>query len=191
MYAYGDGFQYFRPWLIEDENEVTKIVAVHDDCILVTFGDNSLAVLSLPELNVMDLKERTWLGPQVGDIVAMHVDEPGEKGYVYVGTSEGLLLVMECLTPSGTLRLCDYSINCSDAGLGSRMAISAIHMCPKDEKYLAIAYDGATPDEGSIVIFDLVKHKPHRVYETAGITSIAWVHNGEHLYAGIDVPEGL
>lgn len=35
-----------------------------------------------------------------------------------------------------------------------------------------------------MVIFDLVKHKPYRVYETGAVTSLAWVHSGEALYAG-------
>lgn len=139
IYTYGDGFQYCRQWLQSDENEVTSIISVNNDKILVGFGDNSLAVLALPTLNVVDLVECTWLNSsRSGDIVTIYTDEPSERGFVYIGTSEGLLIVTECAAASGSVRVCDYSVNWNEAGLKSKMAISCIQMCPKDERYLTL-----------------------------------------------------
>lgn len=52
------------------------------------------------------------------------------------------------------------------------------------EKFLAIAYDGEDATHGRVIIFDLVKRKPHRVYETSAVTSLCWNHMGDMLYAG-------
>lgn len=55
----------------------------------------------------------------------------------------------------------------------------------QDERYLALGYDGASDEEGCVVIFDLVKHKPHRSYQTqAAITTMAWHHTGEQIFVG-------
>ena len=182
--CYGDGFQYFRHWFQNHENEVTSINSVGPDRILVGFGDNSLVVLSLPSLSIVDLVECTWISKQAGDIVTVHVDTPGGTGFVYIGTTEGLLLVLESGQETGAVRVCEYSVNWSEAGLRTKMAISCLQICPKDERYIAIGFDGASEEEGSVVIFDMAKRKPHRVYETGAITSLAWTHTGEALYAG-------
>ena len=110
---------------------MTSICAIGQDKILVGFGDNSLVVLAIPTLNIVDLVECSWISKQAGDIVTVYVDEPGEKGYIYIGTTEGLLLVLEALEHSGCIRVCDYSVNWNEAGLARKMAISCIQMCPK------------------------------------------------------------
>lgn len=182
--CYGDGFQYIRHWFQDHENEVTSIHSIGPDRILVGFGDNSLVVLSLPSLSVVDLVECTWISKQAGDVVTVHVDNPGEKGFIYIGTTEGLLLVLESNASTGAVRACEYSVNWSEAGLRAKMVISCLQICPKDERYMAIGFDGPSESEGAVVIFDLVKRKPHRVYETGAVTSLAWAHPGEALYAG-------
>jgi hypothetical protein len=163
---------------------VTSIQSAGSDRILVGFGDNSLVVLSLPALSIVDLVECTWISKQAGDIVTVHVDTPGEKGFIYIGTTEGLLLVLESGEDTGAVRVCEYSVNWSEAGLRSKMSISSLQICPKDERYIAIGFDGASESEGAVVIFDMVKRKPHRVYETGAVTTLAWTHTGEALYAG-------
>lgn len=163
---------------------MTFITSAGNDKVLIVFGDNSLVILSLPTLSIIDLVECSWISKQAGDIVTVHVDVPSEKGFIYIGTTEGLLLVLECIENTGAIRVCDYSVNWSEAGLKSKMAISSLQICPKDEKYIAIGYDGADSDHGVIVIFDLVKKKSFRLYEVEAITSLSWVHTGEVLYAG-------
>ena len=34
------------------------------------------------------------------------------------------------------------------------------------------------------MVYDLVKRKAHRVYDTAAVTSLAWIHSGDYVYAG-------
>lgn len=120
-----------RPWLIEDQNNVISIVSISKDKILVAFGDNSIAILALPSLNVVDLLPATWMGRFVGDIVTVHCDEPGERGFVYIGTSEGAVVLLECSLGEGLCRVCEYSITWKDAGLSTGMAVSSVQMCPK------------------------------------------------------------
>ena len=131
IYTYGDGFQYCRQWLQEDENEVTSICSVANDKILVGFCNNSFVVLAIPSLNIVDLVECSWLSKQAGDVLTVYVDEPGEKGFVYIGTTEGLLIVIESLEQTGSIRVSDYSVNWNEAGLSKKMAVSCIQMCPK------------------------------------------------------------
>jgi hypothetical protein len=91
VYACGDGFQYLRPWLTSDENQVTAIVSPSVNTILCVFADNSLVVLDLPTLNVLDLLPGSqWLptNKAAGEITFVHVDEPAEKNFVFVGTSK-------------------------------------------------------------------------------------------------------
>lgn len=95
------------------------------------FGDNSLAVFSLPSLNIIELVSRSsWLSRHAGDVLTIFVDEPAENGFVYVGTTAGLLLVLEC-TAAGPLRVCDYAFTWSDAGLTKCMALASIQTSPK------------------------------------------------------------
>ena len=49
---------------------------------------------------------------------------------------------------------------------------------------MAIGYDGASTSDGAIVIFDLTKRKPYKSYNTSAITTLAWQHSGEVIYAG-------
>lgn len=117
-----------RPWLTQDANSVISIVSVGKDKLLVAFSDNSLAVLAVPTLDVIDLLEGAWIGEQNGQITGMHVDEPGGNNFAYIGTSAGVIFVLE-LVP--VIRLCQYSITWGDSGLTKSMAISDMQICPK------------------------------------------------------------
>jgi WD40 repeat protein len=183
IYVYGDGFQYMRPWLTNEPNEVVSIVALHPNRIIVAFGDNSLVVMELPTLEVIDLLPPSWLSShRCGDITAIHCDAPSEKNFVYVGTSEGYLTVLDVM--ESAVRICDFELNLTDFGLqGQSLSISDIESCPKDERYLAVGFDGV--DNGAIVVYDLVKHKILKQFQTHGISALQWHQAGEVLFAGI------
>eukprot|EP01031_Cornospumella_fuschlensis_P038189 gene38189-46401_t len=68
IYVFGDGFQYVRPWLTNDPNEVVSLVAIYPNKLLAAFVDNSIVVMELPSLSIVDLFQPNWLGPRLGDI---------------------------------------------------------------------------------------------------------------------------
>lgn len=183
VYVYGDGFQFVRPWLTEDPIEVISILPLYPNRIIVAFGNNSLVLMELPSLEVIDLLNSDWLSPKYGDLTALHCDTPSEKNFVYVGTSQGVLIVIDILETS--IRICDYQLKLSDFGLSDQsLSISDIQSCPKDEKFIAVGFDGDFVESGHIVIFDLVKRKVHRQFSTSAVSSMVWHHQGEILYAG-------
>ncbi len=183
IYVFGDGFQFMRPWLTNDPNEVTTIISLHHNKILVSFGDNSIVAMELPSLDIIDLLEPAWVDSnRNGDISVIHVDVPGEKNFAYIGTTEGAVLVLDVMEAS--IRICDFKLTCHDLGLAQSMAVSDIQSCPKDDRYLAIGYGGAAASMGAIVLFDLLKNKVHRTFKTAAITAMDWTCSGETLYAG-------
>lgn len=129
MYSCGDGFQFFRPWLTSDANEVVSITAASRDSILVTFGDNSMAILELPSLTVVDLLEGNWLdSSSAGNVTFVHVDEPGEKSFAYVGTTLGNVFILEV---RDSFRICDLVLTPADFGIAQPMAVAEIQLCPK------------------------------------------------------------
>eukprot|EP01038_Epipyxis_sp_PR26KG_P005985 gene5985-8242_t len=186
VFVYGDGFQFVRPWLTDDPNPVVSILPLHPDRILVVFGNNSVVVMSLPSLEIIDLLEPTWMGGgsnnRNGDITAVHVDFPSEKNYAYFGTSEGMMFVLDIQFSS--IRVVDYNLSLSDVSITESMSLTAIQISPKDEKYIALGFEGSNNKSGAIVIFDLQKRKVYRSYKTNAISSIYWHHLGEILYAG-------
>lgn len=179
---YGDGFQFMRPWLAEEPIEVVSIVALHPNKILVVFGDNSIVVMELPSLEVIDLLPPAWLPSKLGDITSIHADLPCEKNFVYIGTSEGSLQVLDVM--ESAIRVCDFTLHRNELGISGSFSISDIQSCPKDERYLAIALDGASVDSGYVIIFDFVKSKVHKSFKTKAIASLSWHHLGEVLFAG-------
>lgn len=181
IYAYGDGFQYMRPWLSNETNAVTHIVSLHPNRILVGFSDNNIAVLDLPSLNLLHELGSSWI--KGSDITAIYTDEAGERNFVFVGTSDGLITVLDT-SDLTSIRVCNYSISWKMMSLPKSMAVSDIQLCPKDERYLAVGLEGPLSNIGALVIFDLVKQKPLKVFETAAIASICWQHHGDVLFAG-------
>ncbi len=143
-----------RPWLTEEANEVVSIVALHPNRILVAFGDNSLVVMELPTLEVIDLlRSSSWMNPKWGDITAIHCDMPNEKNFIYVGTSEGYLTVLDVM--ESAVRVCDFELTTSDFSLqGQSFSISDIQSCPKDERFLVIGFDGGNANCGAVVVYD-------------------------------------
>lgn len=183
IYVFGDGFQYMRPWLTSDPIEVVSLVAIYPNKVLAAFADNSIVVMELPSLNIVDLLQPNWLGARAGDITTLHSDLPGEKAFVFAGTSEGTVHVLDVM--EGSIRICDYSLGLSDFGLsGQTLSVADLHLCPKDDKYLAVGFDGADFGTGALVIYDLSKSKVHKTFKVPGVTSLAWHHAGELLFAG-------
>lgn len=180
LYIYGDGFQSLQPPLGE-QIDITFIVPLLEERILISYDDNSLAVLEVSSLQLCHRLQKSWLHPACGDITAIHIDEMHQRSFAFIGTSEGYVRVVETLP---TFRECDYVITSANSGLPEKMAVSQLQICPKEEKYLAIAYDGAEPCTGAVVVFDLVKNKTFRLYKTDAVTSLAWSHDGEMLFAG-------
>lgn len=161
--------------------DITHILSLNDDSILVGFADNSMAVLMLPSLNLSHKLSTSWLNDACGDVTCVHVDEKHQRPYAYIGTSEGYVRVLQVLPE---FREVEYCITAADAGVGSKMAVSSIEVSPKDERYLLISYDSHDEKTGAVVVFDMVKHKTFRIYKTKGITTAAFDHTGEALYAG-------
>lgn len=183
VYSYGDGFQFMRASTRDEGVSVAHIVALDPDYVLVAFSDNSVEVLELPNLNLVGDLPGSWVGSKNGNITAVYVDEPGEKNYTYVGTSEGVLQVLD-VTESG-VRVVDFSLTCKSMGLGKQLSISDIALCPKDEKYLAVSFESTLVHQGAVVIYDLSKMKAHRVFETKSVTTIAWTNTGDALFGGM------
>mmetsp|Transcript_6254 Transcript_6254/g.9444 ORF Transcript_6254/g.9444 Transcript_6254/m.9444 type:complete len:1136 (+) Transcript_6254:136-3543(+) len=180
LYAYGDGFQYVQP--AAEQMDITHIVSAYDENILVRFADNSLSVFMIPSLTLSHHLPASWLNEACGDITTIHIDEYHPRHYAYLGTTEGYVRVLQVLPE---FREVEYCITCSDAGVGGHMAVSDLQICPKDEKYLLIAYDGVDDESvGAVVVYDLAKRRSYRVYKTAGITTAAFNHNGDMLFAG-------
>lgn len=166
----------------EEGIKVTNIVALDPDYILVTFSDNSVDVLELPNLSLVGDLPSAWIGSKNCTITAVYVDEPGEKNYTYVGTSEGVVHVLD-VTDSG-VRVVDFSLTCKTMGLAKQMAVTDIALCPKDEKYLAVSFETSLVHQGAVVIYDLSKMKPHRVFETKSVSTLAWTNTGDTLFGG-------
>ncbi len=187
IHACGDGFQFVRPWLTDDPNEVISIVSPSSDSLLVAFGNNSLALFALPQLILIDLLPPAWLPSNTGDITFMYVDEPGGKNFVYIGTSLGFVFVLEA---RGNLRICELALSPRDLGVpasAAAMAVSDIQICPKDEKYLAVGLSGSSRELGAVAVINFTaKAKAHHYQDTkAAVSSITWTHNGDTLFAGL------
>lgn len=139
--------------------------------------------MELPALNIIDLLQPNWLQEREGDITAIYSDSVGEKGFVYVGTSSGSLHVLDCM--HSMVRVCDYKVSLNDFGLGTGgWTISDIQISPKDDRYIAVGFDGGEIDFGAIVIFDFGKSKPYKTFKLSAVSSLYWHHAGEILYAG-------
>jgi hypothetical protein len=124
-------------------------------------------------------------------ISCIHVDLPSEKNFIYVGTSAGNLHVLDASPVLETLRICDYKVFFADCGLQSPRPIVDARMCPKDDKFIAVAFgDSATlargggSGSGSVCVFDLVKRKLLRSFPVAGVAGMVWNHTGDSLFVG-------
>jgi hypothetical protein len=158
-----------------------QAVGAQSNLLFVAFGDNSMALLELPSMSLLSLMDGTWLGSEDGDVTSVYSDDTGGKSFVYIGTSNGKVFVLDV---RGSIRECDYVITLGDCGLSGELAVADIQICPKDEKYLAIAFDGSDGTTGSTVIFDLTKKKTFKEYKVGACTTICWSHGGETLFVG-------
>jgi len=184
IFVYGDGFQLVRPWLTDNPIEVAFMVVVYPNKLFVTFSDNSAQLLELPSLTLLALLGSNWITNRNEKITTVYVDEAGQLPFAFVGTSEGVVSVLDLSGPF-SIRLCDYVISWKTIGLKFAYQVTDIQIYPKDEKYLAISYDSITSSAGHVVIFDLTKQKPYRSYDTTNaIVSLAWQHQGDMLFAG-------
>jgi hypothetical protein len=195
VYAYGDGFQFMKANLACID--ITNIIEFDTDKIIVTFADNSMAVLALPSLTLLTRLDN-WLGKSCGDITSLYSSYILSQSYIFVGTSEGFVRVLDVTSDEShqhSIRECDYTITSANAGVTAGMVVSSLQLCPKDEKYLAISYDsydGSTSNcSGVTIIYDLAKKKVHRTYKSTGVTCISWNHVGDVLYAGTRTGEVL
>jgi hypothetical protein len=110
-----------------------------------------MALMALPSLNIIDLKEPSWLDKRAGFITVVHTDEATHQPFVYVGTSTGTMFVIEI--EQVAIRVCEYVITLGDCQLQG-VALTDIQICPKvqltstiieafhynSEKYLAAIY---------------------------------------------------
>ena len=120
-------------------------------------------------------------------ISCLHVDLPSEKNFIYVGTSAGTLHVLDASAALETLRICDYKVLFADCGLQSPLPIVDAKICPKDDKYVALAFSGGAAAGGGggvVCVFDLVKRKLLRSYPIKGVAAMVWNHTGDSLFVG-------
>lgn len=106
-----------------------------------------------------------------------------------MGTTAGNLHVLDASAALETLRICDYKVLSSDCGLQSPLPIVDAKMCPKDDKYVALAFSDcssalAGSPGGAVCVFDLVKRKLLRSYPIAGVAAMVWNHTGDSLFVG-------
>jgi len=143
IYVYGDGFQYMLPSSIIGSNEISIIVPVQNDKVLIAYGNNSLTLFDLPYLNTVYSLHESWLGRKAGDITYIHYDDAMQGNFVYVGTSSGYVLVLEMSQSS--LRECDYLITLNDVGINADvMAVSSIEMYPEVHLLLNLFFTSDT-----------------------------------------------
>lgn len=171
-----------RPHTKDEGVTVRHFAALDPDLLLVVYTDNSVDLLELPAMNLVGDLDRSWIGSKNGNVTAIYVDEPSEKNYTYIGSSEGVLQVLD--GTDSALRVCDFQLTWKTMGVASMMAISDIKLCPRDDKFLAVSFQSELSHLGAVVIFDLSKMKAHKVFETKAITCMAWTHTGDVLYCG-------
>jgi hypothetical protein len=126
LYAYGDGFQYMQPAIVQ--MDITHILSLSDEKILVCFADNALAIFQLPYLQLLYRLDSSWLSTICGDVTTIHIDESRGKSYAYVGTSEGFVRVLHLLND---FREVEYCITTADSGVTGTMAVSDLQLNPK------------------------------------------------------------
>lgn len=108
--------------------DITHIVSLHEEKILVCFADNSMAVFLLPTLQLAYKLDASWLHPNCGDVTTIHIDESRSKYYAYIGTSEGYVRVLHLVNE---FREVEYCITTVDSGLIGKMAVSDLQISPK------------------------------------------------------------
>lgn len=132
VFVYGDGIQYMRPLCAVGTDgaifEVSHIIGLTEDRVAVTLGNNSIHVLSLPLLDVVASLPANWLSKRYGDISIITFDNTNRRPFVYVGTTEGFVRVLEA---SSFIRVCEYNLSRSDAGMTGNVIVSDIQVCPK------------------------------------------------------------
>jgi hypothetical protein len=108
--------------------DITHILSLSEEKILVCFADNSMAIFHLPYLQLLYRLEASWLDAICGDVTAIHIDESRGKYYAYVGTSEGYVRVLHLLND---FREVEFCITTSDSGVTGTMAVSDLQLNPK------------------------------------------------------------
>lgn len=108
--------------------DITHILSLHEEKILVCFADNSMAVFQLPSLQLLHRIESGWLNSVCGDVTTIHIDESRAKYYAYVGTSEGYVRVLHV---ANEFREVEYCITTADSGITGNMAVSDLQLSPK------------------------------------------------------------
>ena len=109
-----------------------NILSVGKNLCLVVYNDSSLAVLTLPSLELRDTLKGNWMTNSDefpdAEISSIHVDgfaEGNQKTFVYIGTSLGDVHVLD-VASSGSVRICDYTLTFRDVELPFAMRVSAI-----------------------------------------------------------------
>jgi len=153
------------------------------DSLVVALRCGVLLLLDVYSMEVtacMSAKDlRSYSGVQTGAgaapprLSALHADAAGGKSYVYVGMTSGDVLILDA--SAGAFRAVDFR---AATGVQEGTQVTAIAVCPHDERYLAIAYDrplGSISGNASVVIHDVRTNKPYRRYQLACPTkSMVW-----------------
>lgn len=183
LHSYGSNFQYLRQRFHEDETKCIYMASIYPDKIVCVYEDNTVAVYELPKLHLLSVLTDKWLPSKYGNISTCYVDEQSLRPYIYFGTADGTLHVIE-VTSNNDLRVVDFNISTSKLNLPKDSTIIDCGVYPKDEKYIAIAYNCPPNYDGVIILFDFVKNKVFKQFSCKSITCLSWVHSGDLLYAG-------
>jgi hypothetical protein len=127
IYVFGEGCQFMKANLLHGNPSVVSITELNEGQILVSFENNALLVLDIPDLNLVSYIGESWL--RTGDITCIRHDEKSDKRFVFVGTTDGYVLVLEVLPAA--IREIDYMITLSELGLPESMCASDIQLHPK------------------------------------------------------------
>ncbi len=176
---------------------VTGIHTLGSEWLLVSLRCGALLQIDILSLEVItclparDLRAYSGVAGPKGSparLSAVHTDEAGGKPYAYVGMSTGDLLIFEATKPN--LRVVDFRVN---TGVSSGAPITAIALCPHDERYLAIAFDRPPPSGTGtprplpcVVLHDMRSNKPQRRYTMVSpVVSMVWEHLGAYVMVAL------
>jgi hypothetical protein len=77
IYVFGEGFQFMKANLLPGYPAVASITELNEGQILVSFSNNALLVMDVPDLNVISSLAASWL--RAGYISSIRHDEKSDK----------------------------------------------------------------------------------------------------------------
>lgn len=194
LYVHGRDQQWMRPAPGEKPNRIVSISHVHPSVkplyrLLLLLADGSVELVEFDQTTIIliDVKSPKAIGCRKDEkILTLYVDEAGMLPFAYLGSSRGGFHVIECLASS--IRVCDYHLP-RFPRTSSKMALVSIKICPKDERYIGLAYYDFEENAGLVVVYDMSKKKTSSQYHGLAVLTLEWEHTGNVLFAGTSTGE--